>query len=187
MSELAQIFREATQRARAGEPACVYDQVHAATVRAQHADGTVDLEVDKQVGPDGTVRDPIGSITDVPLLVGMATARTLVDDGTRVRLAFLGGDPERPIAIGVDMAPDATRGVARVEDTTDDGFLRIITSQLTTSPLFLGPTKLAIQHYGPNGLPTSLLPTIVQLGVDEFHDVSISGRISSGSGKVLLK
>lgn len=167
--DLGQEFRQRARWARALGPLSPYDGAHGATVRVQHDDGTVDLECDSAA---------IGNVTDVPLRIGISHARVIVDEGTRVRLAFEGGDPEKPYAFGADMNPDAERGVARLDDVVDGGELMIVTSTL------MGPTAFSIQQF-IGGIPQGA-PVVVTLGVNATIPFPLAARIASASTKVLL-
>lgn len=153
-STLAELYR-ATVAAAGPHP--VYGRTHAATVRAQHADDTLDLEVDTA---------DVGAVTHVPLRLGLLGARCIVPEGTRVRLAFENGDPSRPYAAGLDADPSAARGVARTGDTV---------------ALKLSYTGAGSLLWHPPGTPP---PAPVPIGATP---VTIYPEIDSGSEEVLLR
>lgn len=141
-------------------PPAVYSQAHGATVLAQAGDDTLTLAVDD-------VR--IGTIAGVPLRCGIPGARLLVPAETRVRLAFEGGSPAKPFAFALDGDADASRGVARVDDSIHAG---TITATCAAAP---GPVSFV--YTPPGGAPQAPTPTLVLS----------SGKITSGSTEVLLR
>lgn len=137
----------------------VYRETHAATVRAQNSDDTIDLEVDDA---------RILRIASVPLRVGIPGARVLVDEKTRVRLVFEDGDPSKPYATSIDADPTASKGVARIDDTVNLGTLS-----------YTGPGVLTWVD------PT--VPPIIATKVISSTPVPLRGLISSGSAKVMIR
>lgn len=150
----AELYRATVAAAR---PHPVYGQAHAATVRAQHADGTLDLEVDTAA---------VGAITHVPLRLGLLGARVVVPEGERVRLAFENGDPSRPFAAGLDADPSADRGVARRGD------------RVAIRLSYAGPG--ALLWYPPGTPPPEPVPITAT-------PVTIYPEIDTGSEEVLLR
>ncbi|WP_437591487.1 hypothetical protein [Sorangium sp. So ce1000] len=138
-------------------PPRVYREVHAATVIAQQADGTLDLQADDA---------RIGGLSRVPLEVGAPGMRVTVAQGARVRVAFHGGSPERPFAFGLEQDTTASRGVARVGDSADAGKLSLV---LTS------PNVWALVYTPPGGLPRAPSTT-----------VQLRAVIDQGSGIVRL-
>lgn len=116
MSLLGDELREAIERVTAPD---VYKRAHAATVRTQHDDGTIDVDVD---------HPSIKTLSNCPLRVGIVGARVLVPEGTRLAISFENGDPDKYYAHGIDQDPDAARGVARMDDEVHGGWLLGIAS-----------------------------------------------------------
>ena len=135
-------------------PPRVYREIHVVKVITQLADGTLDLQADDA---------RIGGLSRVPLEVGAPGVRVTVARGARVRLAFLGGSPERPFAFGLEQDASAARGGAREGDTVDCGQLLLVP----------GPSPgTYVLQYAPPGAPPVL------------GAVALQGVITSGSGIV---
>ena len=160
MSELGKAFRDAV---KATDPLELYKRSHGAEVVTQNDDDTVELACDTK---------EIGHVPSVPLRVGIPTARVLVEEGTRVRLAFENGNPEAPYAYGIAADAEADKGVARESDLVDMGKLSIVSS--------VGDTLLWYHPDFPEPPHTSPV-TIAAV------PIPIEGRIKSGSAKVRLR
>jgi hypothetical protein len=138
-------------------PPRVYSEIHAATVIEQRSDGTLELQADD-------VR--IGGLSRVPLMVGAPGMRVTVAQGARVRVAFLGGSPERPIAFGLEQDMSASRGAARVGDGAAAGTLTVSGG---------GGAPALLSYTPPGGVPGA--PTTT---------VQLRAVIDEGSGIVRL-
>ncbi len=147
-------------------PSPALSQTHGATVRAQHDDGTIDVECDSQI---------IGTVNDVPIRCGIPGARVLVGDGQRVQIAFDGGLRTSPYATGFDQDVTAARGVAREGDSVDCGTI-LVTSVSGGLSLTYIP--------GGGGIPTIL--AIAGLISATDTEISLRGVIDSSSGAVKL-
>jgi len=156
-----------TQAVQSNAIPLVYRETHAATVRSQNSDDTVDLEVDDQ---------RIKQIAKVPLRVGLPGARVLVDEGLRVRLGFEDGDPSKPYATGIDADPTASAGVARVGDAC--GYLYAQLGATGIAALYYSPTQAPSANW--SGVPMATAPpTPVTPGAPI--------QIQTGSAKVMLQ
>lgn len=65
---------------------------HAATVKAQHADGSVDLQFDDPRLPGGNT----GGVNSIPIHTGVPGVTFTISVGARVQVVFVEGDPSKP-------------------------------------------------------------------------------------------
>jgi hypothetical protein len=169
------VAEELRQAVAAVQPPAAYGRTHRATVAAQRADDTLDLETDST---------EIGDVNAVPLRVGIPGARVILPVETEVRLAFEAstdypaGDPRLPYAMAIEQDADADLGVARLEDTVDVGSLQFVTTTLA-------PSVFTVQHV-LDGVPQGV-PTTIALGSNATVLLSLSGVIDSASEEVFLR
>lgn len=120
--------------------------------------------VDPSLGLPGAI-----SVTLTPSILGESV---VLPAGTRIVVAFLDGNAAKPVAIAGDPATtpvsakicDGTLGAARVTDPVDAGYLSGTTSA--------GPVTFT--YMAPGGAPVTATT------------ITIGGKITSGSGKVLI-
>jgi len=162
-------WKAAVRRALPGDLALC--RLYDCTVRAQRADGTLDVEPDDKA----TLGPALGG---VPILHGLPGVRVRVAAGARVLVGFLGGwrevadgeapDGPRPFAALWDtdaamveiVIGGGSKPLARVGDTVDIGTLT-----------YVGPGSLTWVHPDPTHVPpTYSSPT----------PIPVEGIISSG-------
>jgi hypothetical protein len=164
-----------------------YHALYPSRVVSQAADGTLELV------PDGDVMPPM---TGVALRTFAPGIGVKVAPGSRVQLAFEGGDPSKPVAMlweadatsltELKLGDGATKGVARVGDHTRTP----ITVTVANS---LGAASVILTWADENGAPQTL--SLGFTGTAQFNGqpavaaktVTLSGDIKSGSGKILAE
>lgn len=154
MSEHADFARALAAVALADPFALIYS----ATVVTQHSDGTLDLRL---AGSDMEPRR-------VRLDVGIPGCRVLVDPGTPVKMAFVGGSPDGAFAFGIPLDNNVSRGIVAVGDLGSGG-------TITAAGVPPGAPILFV-YTGPNGVPSPPSPM-----------VSIVTQATTGSTKVLIE
>lgn len=155
-------------QARRAIPPLAYREMHAATVRRQNDDGTLDLEGESEA---------IGGITSVPYRPGVVGCRLVIGEGERVRLGFEGGDEAQPYAVAWDSDETANKGVARVDDPVDVGTISIAA--------VAGPGGIAsfTVTYAPPIGAAVIVPVVPGTPVQ----FPLSGIITRGSTEVFLR
>lgn len=156
---------------RAAMPPLVYREPHAAAVRRQNADGTLDLQADDA---------RIGGITAVPYKPGVVGCRLVFAEGERVRLGFEGGDEAAPYATAIDADETAAKGVARKDDQVNCGSLTVSATPDGTG----GISTIAIIFQPPGS--SALGPYVVTPGGPPVT-VPLSGKIVTASQEVFLR
>jgi hypothetical protein len=157
------------EQVRAGIPPLPYREHHAATVRRQNADGTLDLEADDAA---------IGGLPSVPYAPGIVGCRLVIAEGERVRLAFEGGDESKPYASAWDPITGG-EGVARLNDTVRIGTLVLAPAGPTPG----GPIVSIAVTYSPIGSPVQT--AVIAVGTP--MTITLSGVISSASEEVFIR
>lgn len=102
----------------------------------------------------------IGHLSKVPLYVGIPGARVQVLPESRVIIQYSGGNPERYYATGMDMDLGGSKGIARVGDSVDLGYLA------GTAP--------------PGGGPVTFVLSPVEIP----NSVHLTGKITSGHPRI---
>lgn len=135
------------------EPRLETYALHPATVQRDNGDGTLDVKPDNPKMP---------AMVKIPAFTGLAGVQVSVETGTRVLIAFLGANPNAPVALEYNAAllgqiklGHATRGAAREGDTVQ-----------VTIPI--GAVQIAPNT--PNPTP-----------------ITLEGQITTGSQKVLVE
>lgn len=145
-------------------------------VVTQHADGTLDLQVE-----DGA---PWSDLLRVPFDVGVQGARYVLPGGAEVRIKFRRASPDGAIAFGRPHDGAASRGIARVRDVVNLGTLTLSTSSS------LGPTGLLVAWVPPPAALLAGAQPIAQpltLGADGQCQIALKGEIATASEEVLLR
>lgn len=161
---------------RAAIPPLDYRELHAATVRRQNLDGTLDLDADDA---------RIGGITAVPYCPGIVDCRMVLPEGERVRLGFEGGDERKPFATGWDRFAPPTfaehqgKGIACRDDAVACGSFTFV-----GAPDGQGGLGSITVTYSPNvGAPQMGIITPAGTPVQ----IDIGGNITEASSRVLLR
>jgi hypothetical protein len=95
----------------------VYREFRACKVVKRHPDDSLDLVPDD---------DTLPGMRQVSLRVGLPHCRVLLDPGARVLVAFEGASPAFPYAVTHANDDGATHGIARVGDSVDCGWVRVV-------------------------------------------------------------
>ena len=121
-------------------PSRLYQVAHGATVRAQRADGSLDVRPDDARLPD---------LLAVPAVCGLPGVKLTLDAGERVVVAFEAGTPTGARVVGFEQDRSAAKPAARQGDAVSLGYL------VGTAPPGGGPVTFV--------LSSSPLPNSVQL------------------------
>jgi hypothetical protein len=159
----------ATRRAT---PNPIYRSLHAAVVRRQNIDGTLDLDAEN---------DTLGGITAVPYRPGIVGCRLVIAEGENVLVGFDDGDESQPFTITHDAIPPATgKAVARVGDAVRVGELSFAATADANGGI--GSITITLTPFG--GSPT-VVGTISPVGPP--ISVGLSGKITTGSSEVFIR
>lgn len=143
-------------------PELPYLPGYAATITGIRNNGRVEVRTD-----DETFNSPTGAVDGVELLSGLPEARIQPALGQRVRLYFSAADPRLSYAVAWEQDEAATRGVARVGDTTASGTISV------SAPPGGGPCTITLTP--PGGGTASVGPS-----------VDLAGIITSGHPRIKL-
>jgi hypothetical protein len=115
-------------------PSRLYRAAHPATVKAQRADGSLDVRPDDARLPD---------MLAVPVVCGVPGAKLTIAAEERVVVAFEAGSPQGARVVGFEQDRTATKAVARKTDPVSLGYLAGIANPATGVVTFtLSPTVL---------------------------------------------
>lgn len=178
-------------RAAMGEQTSLYSGAHLCRVVQQRADGTLDLI------PDTIAIGGATGINRVPLRLGLATARQVIEAGAVVALRFASsstfplGDPRLPFAETFADDARATRPIARKGDRVP---IASVTYTIGASggipplPLINVVITPTASPYDEAGAPiVASLYGVVLSGIDPGVPYSVEAYIGTGSPEIALR
>ncbi len=178
-------------RAALGEPASLYSGTHLCRVVQQRADGTLDLIPDTIAIGGGT------GINRVPLRLGLATARQVIEAGAVVALRFASsspfplGDPRLPFAEAFADDARAARPIARKGDRVPIATVTYTigaTAGMPPLPLINAVITPAASPYAEASTPIVVsLYGVVLSGLDPGIPYAVDAYIGTGSPEIALR